>query len=251
MSFRYFIDISYDGTNYHGWQIQDNAITIQQVISNCISKILRKQIMIIGAGRTDAGVHAKNYIAHFDINKTINKISDIIYKLNNFLPYDISIHNLYRVQNTIHSRYSALQRTYEYNITTKKNPFIYNYSYYHKKIPDIKLMNKAAEQLYLFEDFTSFSKTGSNVNNNICKIKYAKWYERDNKITFKIIANRFLRNMVRAIVGTLLDVGYNKININDFVNIIRSKNRSNAGFSVPAKGLFLIKIDYPENIIIN
>lgn len=248
---RYFIDLSYKGTNFHGWQIQPNAITVQEILQKAISTILNKKIDVTGAGRTDTGVHAINFIAHFDSFTEIEDLKNLVFKLNSFLPQDISINRIFRVNNDVHARFTALSRTYEYRIHTKKDPFLNDFSYKLHAPFDVKLMNDAADILFDYSDFTSFSKLHSDTKTNLCKIYRAEWIKREEQTVFVINADRFLRNMVRAITGTLLDVGMKKISITDFRKIIESKDRQEAGFSVPAKGLYLVEIQYPEGILIS
>ena len=251
MKSRYFIQLSYKGTNYHGWQIQPNAISVQEVLTKAFSTILREDIEITGAGRTDTGVHAINFTAHFDTSKENIHLDDkLIFKINGLLPADIAIHKILKTTNEAHARFDANSRTYNYYIHQKKDPFLQESSYYLSHALNINNMNKAAKLLFDFTDFTSFSKLHTDVKTNNCKITEAVWIQDNHKLIFTITADRFLRNMVRAIVGTLLDIGKNKLSINDFIKIIDSKKRSNAGVSVPAHGLFLTKIDYPENIYI-
>lgn len=240
---RYFIELAYKGKNYHGWQIQPDAISVQEKINKVISTVLRENIIITGAGRTDAGVHASQMFAHFDTNKILN--NDFGFRLNALLPDDIVIYNIKLVHSDAHARFDAHSRSYEYKIWLGRNPFSLDTSWqlYNQKL-DIDLMNKAAEILYEYEDFECFSKVKTGVYTFNCNVTNAIWILKGNELTFHISANRFLRNMVRAIVGTLIDVGTKKITINDFKKIIDSKNRSNAGTSVPAKGLFLTKVAY-------
>ena len=248
---RYFIKLAYKGTNYHGWQLQDNTPTVQLAINNALSTILRKEVNITGCGRTDTGVHASNFYAHFDLEKKINTddLQKLTYKLNNFLSKDIVIFEIFAVHPEAHARFDANSRTYQYFISKRKNPFTHDISYYLFGNIDIELMNKGAKILFDYSDFTSFSKSNTQVKTNICKIIKAEWSKKEDQIIFTISADRFLRNMVRAIVGTLIDLGLNKINLEDIKEIIESKNRSNAGYSVPAKGLFLTEVKYPEEII--
>lgn len=245
---RYFVKLSYKGTQYHGWQIQPNATTIQEVLQNAFSVILPENIHIIGAGRTDTGVHAKNFIAHFDIHKPIDDLEKLIFKLNSFLPKDIAIHKIYRVKEDAHARFSAISRTYEYHMHTRKDPFLNGYSYRLIQTLDIDLLNKASQSLFDYEDFTSFSKLHTDTKTNNCRIMRAEWIQNKNRLFFYIQADRFLRNMVRAICGTLLEVGSKKIGFNEFRTIIESKDRQKAGVSVPAEGLYLTEIKYPDDI---
>ena len=240
---RYFIELSYNGKNYHGWQIQPDAISVQEKINNALSTVYQKDIQIVGAGRTDTGVHASQMFAHFDIDKLID--DNLEFKLNSILPNDIFIKAIFLVDDEKHARFDALSRSYEYKIWLGRNPFLLDFSWQiHSQKPNVTLMNEAAKLLLDHEDFESFSKVKTNVHTFNCNVTEAFWVQKDNQLTFHISANRFLRNMVRAIVGTLLDVGLDKISISDFKNIIESKNRSNAGLSVPAKGLFLTQIKY-------
>jgi tRNA pseudouridine38-40 synthase len=250
MTKRYFIKLSFNGKEYHGWQIQNNSITVQGKLNQALSLILNHKINVIGAGRTDAGVHAKNFFAHFDFNHYFNekeKIS-LIFKLNNFLPSDIVIHDIIKVKDDAHVRFDAILRTYKYYISRTKNPFNKNFSYYFYGKLNIALMNKGAKKISEYEDFSCFSKSHTQTKTNICKITYAKFEQQNNMLIFTITANRFLRDMVRAIIGTLLNLGQGKIKLNDFKKIIESKNRSNAGKSVDAQGLFLTEIVYPDHI---
>ena len=240
---RYFIELSYNGKNYHGWQIQPDAISVQEKINNALSTVYQKDIQIVGAGRTDTGVNASQMFAHFDIDKLID--DNLEFKLNSILPNDIFIKAIFLVDDEKHARFDALSRSYEYKIWLGRNPFLLDFSWQiHSQKPNVTLMNEAAKLLLDYEDFESFSKVKTNVHTFNCNVTEAFWVQKDNQLTFHISANRFLRNMVRAIVGTLLDVGLDKISISDFKNIIESKNRSNAGLSVPAKGLFLTQIKY-------
>ncbi len=251
MENRYFIQLNYKGTNYHGWQFQPNAISVQEVLTGACSTILREKVEITGAGRTDTGVHATFFMAHFDSkNPGLEADKKIIFKLNSFLPNDIAIQKILKVKNDAHARFDALRRTYHYHIHQQKDPFLIESSYYFPHKLNLDLMNKACELLYQFTDFTSFSKLHTDVKTNNCTIKSAFWTQQDYKLIFEIKADRFLRNMVRAIVGTLIDVGKNKISLNDFIEIIESKNRSLAGVSVPAHGLYLSNIEYSKDIFL-
>ncbi len=246
MKQRYFIYLVFKGTNYCGWQIQNNEQTVQGTLQNAFSLKLGEKVSITGAGRTDTGVHANYFIAHFNTEKDLPK--NFIYQLNNFLPNDIAINKIIKVKEQAHARFDAISRTYKYYINTKKNPFNFDYALFLPYNLDMDKMNKACEILINYDDFTSFSKLHTDTKNNICKIFEAKWEKSNDKLIFTITANRFLRNMVRAIVGTMINVGRNKISINDFENIIKAKNRSLAGHSAKAKGLFLHYINYPNDI---
>ena len=241
---RYFIYLSYNGKNYCGWQVQPNGITVQQRLEESLSILLQGKIEVVGAGRTDSGVHAACMVAHFDSTKDIHD-SVLCKKLNSILPSDIAVRKIVEVLPDAHARFDAVSRTYKYYVTTEKNPFRYDFAY---RVPynlDFELMNEAAKVLFDYEDFTSFSKLHTDVKTNNCKIMYAQWVqESDTCWVFTIRANRFLRNMVRAIVGTLLEVGRGKITIDDFRKIIESKNRNFAGISVPAHALFLVDVLY-------
>ena len=240
---RYFIELSYLGKNYHGWQTQPHAISVQEKINKAISTILQEDIIITGAGRTDAGVHASQMFAHFDTDKNLD--DNFTYKLNAILPNDIVIYKTLLVNSEAHARFDAVSRSYEYKIVLGRNPFLLDTSWQlNYTAINVNLMNEAAKLLYEYEDFECFSKVKTDVFTFNCKVTHAEWILKDKELTFYISANRFLRNMVRAIVGTLLNVGLGKISIEDFRKIIESKNRSNAGVSVPAKGLFLTKVSY-------
>lgn len=245
---RYFIKLAYNGQNYNGWQIQDNAPSVQQAINEAISVVLQQKINIVGCGRTDAGVHARQFYAHFDLDKRFDQseLENLKNKLNGILSWDISILNIFPVNNDIHARFSAIKRSYQYIIAKRKDPFSYDSAVYYPHQLNLENMNEAAALLLIYSDFTSFSKLHTQVKTNNCKIESAQWIEKDHRLIFNISADRFLRNMVRAIVGTLIDVGREKISLKEFKTIIESKNRSNAGFSVPAKGLYLTEVIYPD-----
>lgn len=249
MKTRYFIFFSFKGTYYHGWQVQPNNITVQQVLDDALSTVLNEKISTIGAGRTDSGVHAKFFCAHFDSNShdlALNK--KFIYRLNSFLPKDISVFSVKRVENEANARYSAISRTYKYYITRIKDPFAQSTSWFIYGDINISAMNSAAQRLFNHNDFTSFSRLHSGAKTNICKIHNASWIENGDIIEFTIKADRFLRNMVRAIVGTMVDIGFNKITPDEIDEIINACDRCKAGKSAPAKGLFLVDIEYPEEI---
>ena len=248
LKMRYFIDISYDGSNYHGWQIQPNADTVQHQINLAFSTILNEEINVLGAGRTDTGVHAKKMIAHFDTNQTID-FEKFKYRINGFLKNDISLNDIYKVKDDAHARFSAISRTYEYRVSRNKNPFSVN-SYFVIRDLDFQSMKKACKFLHGSHDYTSFAKLHSENYTNNCEVYIANWKEDENLLIFTIKANRFLRNMVRAIVGTLIEIGEGKISFSDIETILMSKDRAKAGYSVPANGLSLIDIEYPKEILI-
>jgi tRNA pseudouridine38-40 synthase len=240
---RYFLELSYFGKNYHGWQIQPDANSVQEELNKAVSVVLQEEISVVGAGRTDTGVHASQMFAHFDTNKELD--ANFVFKFNSVLPEDIVVYKLEKVADDKHARFDAITRSYEYKIWLGRNPFNLDttWQFYHKRL-DIDAMNEAALILLEYEDFQAFSKVKTDVKTFNCDVTEAKWILVGNNLTFHITANRFLRNMVRAIVGTLVDVGKHKITKEDFRNIILSKDRSNAGLSVPAKGLFLTSITY-------
>lgn len=244
---RYFIELSYNGENYHGWQNQPNAISVQEVLEKALSTLIRSEISIVGAGRTDAGVHAKQMYAHFDTEVVFDR-SELTLKLNSFLPNDIAIQTIHPVKTDAHARFDATGRTYEYWIVTEKNPFHNQSAYLVYKKLDVHLMNLAAKELFNYKDFKCFSKTHTDVKTYICTIEKAIWEQHNELLIFTIRADRFLRNMVRAIVGTLLEVGLGKLSIKEFKEIIESRNRNNAGTSVPGKALYLTAVSYPAEI---
>ncbi len=248
--YRYFIRLAYNGGRYHGWQIQDNALTVQAVVNDAVSKIFGQQINVTGCGRTDTGVHAREFYIHFDLPYVIQDKDMHLNKLNGFLPKNISMFQMIPVTENAHARFDATSRTYQYFISRKKDPFNQDFSWFVHGEIDVDKLNKAANILFGYSDFTSFLKTNTDTLTNNCKIKFARWEEKDNMLVFTITADRFLRNMVRAIVGTLLDVGRGKNDLAGLRKIIESKNRSNAGYSVPAKGLFLTKVEYPQNLFL-
>ena len=240
---RYFIELSYNGKNYHGWQIQPDVISVQQKVNNALSIMLQTEITVVGAGRTDTGVHASQMFAHFDVDQEL--VENVVFKLNSILPEDIVIYNVFSVDQELHARFNAISRSYAYKICLGRDPFLLDFAWQiHSQKFDLDLMNEAAKLLLEYQDFESFSKVKTDVYTFNCDITKAVWVEKENELTFYISANRFLRNMVRAIVGTLLEVGSGKKTVEDFKEIIESKNRSKAGLSVPAKGLFLTAIKY-------
>jgi tRNA pseudouridine38-40 synthase len=239
---RYKLSLCYIGANYHGWQRQPNAISVQQVLEDSINLIFRDNVEITGCGRTDTGVHARFYIAHFDSEKNYDE--DSLRKLNRYLPADISIFSIEQTEFDFHARFSAIERSYEYVITLTKDPFLNGFSWQLHNDLQVDLMQKAVEKLFNYTDFTSFSKLHTDVKNNNCKIVFAQVVKEDAKVFIRLSADRFLRNMVRAIVGTLVEVGREKISIDEFCRIIEARNRSEAGQSVPAEGLFLVNVKY-------
>ncbi|MEM7108142.1 MAG: tRNA pseudouridine(38-40) synthase TruA [Bacteroidota bacterium] len=245
---RYFFEISYDGTNYHGWQRQENAIAVQQVVEEALSTIYRREISIVGSGRTDTGVHCEQQFFHVDLEDAAPE--KLRTQLNSLLPKDISINAVFEVKKGTHARFDAVQRTYQYRIHTAKNPFLSKFSYYCRKPMDLELMNKASTHLLGRQDFKSFSKVKTEVNNFICDTTLAKWTRVNDLLLFDITANRFLRGMVRAIVGTLLLVGQNKMSVDTFEQVISAKDRKQAGAAAPAHGLFLTLVSYPESIFV-
>ncbi|MFR9166055.1 MAG: tRNA pseudouridine(38-40) synthase TruA [Dysgonomonas sp.] len=248
---RFFIYLSYDGTNYSGWQNQPNSTTVQEVLEKAISTILRTPTEITGAGRTDAGVHARMMVAHFDAELDISELQPLCEKLNSFLPKDIAIQKIVPVTNEAHARFDATSRTYRYYLTTEKDPFKVNTHLRLFFVPDIEKMNECANVLFEFEDFSSFSKSHTDVKTNVCKIMYAQWERQGSDFIFTIKADRFLRNMVRAIVGTLLEAGRDRLSVRGMQRIIKAQDRRTAGTSAPAQGLFLEDIEYPESIFLN
>lgn len=242
---RYFLQLSYKGTRFHGWQVQPNAVSVQEVMENALSTLLREKIDVVGAGRTDTGVHARYFILHFNLENDFPENYDLVYKLNSFLPDDISVQAVWPVNYEAHARFSALSRTYHYFISTQKDPFSTELSYYYSLPLDVDKMNQAARILFDYEDFTSFSRLHTDVKTNNCKIMQAEWKTEGTQLVFVVKADRFLRNMVRAIVGTLLEVGKGKLDVEEFRQIIEKKDRGAAGASAPAQGLFLAHIEYP------
>lgn len=245
---RYFIEFAYNGTAYCGWQIQPNGVSVQEILEKALTTIMRNRTAVTGAGRTDSGVHALNMTAHFDTELPLPDPQKLIINLNSLLPQDIAVHSIREVQPNAHARFDALSRRYEYHIIFDKNPFLTDQACRLHSPLDIDAMNRAAQTLFDYTDFTSFSKLHTDVKTNDCTIIDAHWQQLSDRLIFHIEANRFLRNMVRAIVGTLLQVGTNKITIEKFRQIIESKNRCNAGHSVPACGLYFVRATYPESI---
>ena len=241
---RYRIDLAYNGENYHGWQTQPNASSVQETLERAFSLILRQNISITGCGRTDTGVHAEYYVAHFNSYAIKGKISDLVHKMNSFLPKDIAIYSIEPVDDEFNARFSAVSRSYRYLIHTRKDPFLDRSSWLVPYPIDIEKMNQGCEILKRYTDFASFCKAGSDNKTTICHISSAQWTQNGHRIVFEITADRFLRNMVRAIVGTMVDLGMGKTSLEGFEDIIKSHKRSSAGQSVPAKGLSLVDIRY-------
>ena len=248
---RYFIYLAYDGTNYCGWQIQPNGVSVQGVLTKALITFLRDEdIKVVGAGRTDAGVHAKTMIAHFDFPRQLDGLT-VTDKLNRLLPPDIGVYKVVPVTAEAHARFDATYRTYKYYITTRKNPFDRTYAWRIFQNLDFEKMNEAAATLFDYIDFTSFSKLHTDVKTNNCKIMYAKWEQlEEDKWVFTIQADRFLRNMVRAVVGTLVEVGRGKMTVDEFRQVIEKKDRCSAGSSVPGHALFLVDVGYPDSLFL-
>lgn len=245
---RYFIYLSYDGAAYHGWQIQPNGTSVQATLMEALSTLLRAEIEVVGAGRTDAGVHASLMVAHFDAPQSVDTMQ-FANKLNRLLPPDIAIHRIRPVKADAHARFNATSRTYHYYVSSRKSPFERAYRWRIHADLDYEKMNLAAERLLTYSDFTSFSKLHTDVKTNNCRVTYARWTPHDEHgWVFTITADRFLRNMVRAIVGTLVEVGRGKLSVDDFCRIIELRNRCSAGTSAPAQALFLADITYPEEL---
>ena len=248
---RYFIEIAYNGTAYHGWQIQKNAISVQEILNKALSTVLRQNIETVGCGRTDTGVHATQLFAHFDLeiitpdSKTQIDIFQLTISLNSILPYDIAVKRIFGVLPTAHARFDAVRRSYEYHIHFEKDPFRQGVSWLMRDRPDLKRMNEGASIIMEYRDFSCFSKSNTQTFTNNCQISRAEWQLKEESMVFYISADRFLRNMVRAIVGTLIKVGKGELQPESIRQIIESKNRSNAGMSVPACGLFLTVVQYP------
>lgn len=248
MTQRYFIELAYKGTHFHGWQVQPNAVSVQECLEKALSAITREPVVVTGAGRTDTGVHASYFVAHFNSLDTNLDHPDFVHKLNSFLNKDIVLFSISKVRPEAHARFDAVSRTYEYHLNLRKNPFTQETSWHFYRQPDLTLMNEASRILFDYTDFTSFSKLHTEVKTNNCKIYQAEWTQSGTEITFTVKADRFLRNMVRALVGTILEVGLGKIDLVEFRKIIEKKDRGAAGLSVPAHGLFLTDIEYPEKI---
>ena len=242
---RYFIHLAYNGANYCGWQTQPDLPTVQLTLEQALSTLLRKTIAIVGCGRTDTGVHASDFYAHFDTEQPID-CPQLTFKLNSYLPDDIAIYDIFPVKDNAHARFDATARTYQYHVSDRRLPFcqgLYSRIYFH---PNLDLMNQGAEILMQYDDFTSFAKLHTQVKTNICHLTHAQWEQQDELLVFTIRSNRFLRNMVRSVTGTLLDVGRGKLSLDGLREIIERKDRCAAGVSMPPQGLFLTKVEYPE-----
>ena len=242
---RYFVWFGYDGTRYHGWQIQPNGVTVQSELQRCLSLLLREEINVVGAGRTDTGVHARQMAAHFDIDELPMSVDNLAHKLNGMLPQDIGVYKVEAVSDDMHARFSAIARTYHYHVHTQKNPFLRHFSLELHYQLDYERMNEAGRILLEYEDFGAFCKAGSDVKTTLCKVTHAQWHQTSESTWyFEITANRFLRNMVRAVVGTLIEVGRGRMTLDEFRQVIEGKKRTQAGESMPAKALFLEKVEY-------
>lgn len=248
---RFFITLAYNGARYVGWQVQPNGNSVQQMLQEALSTILRRKVEIVGAGRTDAGVHARKMIAHFDCEERAFDRERLIYKLNGFLPRDIAVYSIKPVKDDVHARFSAISRTYRYYLTTEKDPFLHMLRHRLSFEPDLDAMNQLCSVLFDYNDFTSFSKLHTDVKTNNCTITFAEWEKEGNQYVFTIQADRFLRNMVRAIVGTLLEGGRGRLDERGLRRIIEAKDRCVAGESVPGHALFLEEVGYPEDIWIS
>jgi tRNA pseudouridine38-40 synthase len=245
---RYFIELAYKGTNFHGWQIQPNAVSVQECLEKALSLITREAIAVTGAGRTDTGVHANYFVAHFNSSKTNLDHPDWVHKLNSFLGKDVAVYCISKVNSEAHARFDATSRTYQYHLNLIKNPFSIETSWYFYRQPNLLKMNEASRLLFEYTDFTSFSKLHTDVKTNNCIVYHAEWTQLGSDVVFTVKADRFLRNMVRALVGTILEIGIGKLDLDAFRKIIEQKDRGAAGLSVPAHGLFLTDIEYPSMI---
>ncbi|MEQ9187267.1 MAG: tRNA pseudouridine(38-40) synthase TruA [Cryomorphaceae bacterium] len=249
MANRYFIELSYDGSEFHGWQIQPNAKTIQESLNSALSTLLRTEIYTVGCGRTDTGVHATQFFAHFDTDLRDVDLKKLTFRCNRFLPESIAVHRMFAVPSDAHTRFSATSRSYAYLITQKKDPFAVLRKWEMRESLDLERMNLGAEALTSYEDFSCFSKSNTQTETNLCDLTFARWTQNGSELRFEVTANRFLRNMVRAMVGTLIDLGRGTIDIETLQAILASKDRSKAGFSAPAHGLYLTRVTYPDDII--
>ncbi len=248
---RYFLHMAYNGSKYFGWQIQPDQPSVQERMEQVLSSLFKERIGVTGAGRTDTGVHASDFYAHFDTDIPLLQDKAMwLYRINSFLPNDIAVYDILAVRPEAHARFDALERTYRYFLSCEKNPFVLDTAYRIYFHADLEAMNHCAEILKEYRDFTSFSKTHTQTKTNICNITHAHWHKEDSLLVFEITANRFLRNMVRSIVGTLIEVGRGKLDENGFRQLIEAKDRCRAGTSVPAHALYLTRITYPEHIFL-
>ncbi len=250
---RYFIHLAYNGTNYCGWQTQPDLPTVQYTLEQALGTLLRQPVAVVGCGRTDTGVHASDFYAHFNYDETAPSATPLdtlqfTFKLNTFMPTDLAILEIFPVRDNAHARFDAIARTYQYHVSDQRLPFcqgLYSRIYFH---PDLDMMNRGAEILMEYEDFTSFAKLHTQVKTNICHLSHARWKQEGDQWVFTIRSNRFLRNMVRSVTGTLLDVGRGKLTLDGLREIIESKNRCAAGVSMPPQGLFLTRVEYPDDL---
>ena len=247
--FRYFIELSYKGTDFHGWQFQPNGVSVQQVLEETLTQRLGQPIYIVGSGRTDAGVHARQQYAHFEIDSELPDHNLLVHSLNNMLPAGIAIYRIFPVGLTDHARFSARSRYYQYHIRRQKSAFLPNQSYIFRQNLDVPLMNEAAASSMTFSNFRSFSKVRTNVNHYHCKLMRAEWEQTPDSLIFHIKADRFLYGMVRCVVGTMLDIGQHRLTLDQFEAIIRSEDRTMASRAAPASGLFLTEVSYPEAVL--
>ncbi len=245
---RFFAEVSFRGTAYHGWQVQKNALSVQELVNRALSTVLREPIETLGCGRTDTGVHAKQLFAHFDTSNDVNE--KMLIAVNCLLPKDIAIRRVFEVPAATHARFDAISRSYAYHICFHKDPFLTGFAWFIHEMPDVSLMNQACAMLLEHADFSCFSKSHTQVKTNLCNIMKAGWRAAGEELIFEITADRFLRNMVRAIVGTMLQIGRHELSLDGFVHVLESKDRSMAGMSVPAEGLYLCKVGYPSGIFI-
>lgn len=242
---RYFVTFSYDGSRYHGWQIQPNGNSVQAELQRALTILLRRETTVVGAGRTDAGVHARMMVAHFDVDESLEDCAQTVYRLNRILPRDIAVSRVEPVAEDMHARFSATSRTYHYYIHTRKDPFLRSYSCELHYDLDFEAMNTAAAMLLEYDDFGAFCKSHADVKTTLCRVSAARWHQMtDHSWYFEITANRFLRNMVRAVVGTLVDVGRHRLTIDDFRRVVEGRRRTEAGESMPGEALFLEYIRY-------
>jgi len=247
-NFRYFVELAFNGSCFHGWQIQPGAITVQEVLNKAISTLLAEPVNLVGCGRTDAGVHAAHFVAHFDVQKPVTDCDQLVYRINRFINLPIRVDRIVYVNQTAHARFDAQLRTYHYLISSEKSPFMRDFTWQIPFALDVESMNKACSLLLGKHDFTSFSKLHTDVKTNICTVTTAHWMQNDHLLVFKIQSDRFLRNMVRAIVGTMIEIGKHKMDYTEMKSILLALDRSSAGMSVPAQGLFLSWVDYPGEI---